>query len=132
MPKCVAVCGGPCRCTHRLRAYRAKPLRVEVSVCDNANFECSKSDIVFTMYIRPKRHVRSVVVVAYWLCAATSQLADAQNTQAYRAVAREIFRELIETNTTASVGDNTRAAELMAVRFREAGFPQEDVQVLAP
>src|SRR5215467_198774 len=84
------------------------------------------------MHIHPRRHVRSVVVVAYCLCAATSQHGYAQNIQAYRQVARDIFRELIETNTTASVGDNTRAAELIAARFRAAGFPQEDVQVLAP
>ena len=36
--------------------------------------------------------------------------------------AREIFQRLIEINTTNSVGDNTRAAEAMAARFRAAGF----------
>lgn len=47
-------------------------------------------------------------------------------------LARSIFKELIEINTTDSVGDNTRAAEAMAARLRTAGFPAEDVQVLAP
>ena len=46
--------------------------------------------------------------------------------------ARDIFKQLIEINTTDSVGDNTRAAEAMAARFRAAGFPERDVQVLAP
>lgn len=46
--------------------------------------------------------------------------------------AREILKQLIEINTTNSVGDNTKAAEAMAARFRDAGFPAEDVQVLAP
>jgi len=46
--------------------------------------------------------------------------------------AREIFKELIEINTTDSTGDNTRAAEAMAARFRTAGFPASDIQVLAP
>uniref|UniRef100_Q02AW5 Peptidase M20 n=1 Tax=Solibacter usitatus (strain Ellin6076) TaxID=234267 RepID=Q02AW5_SOLUE len=47
-------------------------------------------------------------------------------------LAREIFKQLIEINTTDSSGDNTRAAEAMAARFRAAGFPAADVQVLAP
>ena len=36
---------------------------------------------------------------------------------------REIYQELVEINTTDSVGDNTRAAEAMAARLRAAGFP---------
>jgi acetylornithine deacetylase/succinyl-diaminopimelate desuccinylase-like protein len=47
-------------------------------------------------------------------------------------LAREIFKQLIEINTTDSVGDNTRAAEAMSARFRAAGYPAGDVQVLAP
>jgi acetylornithine deacetylase/succinyl-diaminopimelate desuccinylase-like protein len=47
-------------------------------------------------------------------------------------LAREIFKQLIEINTTDSSGDDTRAAEAMAARFRAAGFPAADVQVLAP
>jgi len=30
------------------------------------------------------------------------------------------------------VGDNTRAAEAMAARFRDAGYPESDVRVLIP
>ena len=44
----------------------------------------------------------------------------------------DVYRELVEINTTDSVGDNTRAAEAMAARLRAAGFPAADVQVLAP
>jgi acetylornithine deacetylase/succinyl-diaminopimelate desuccinylase-like protein len=47
-------------------------------------------------------------------------------------LARDIFRELIEINTTDSVGDNTKAAEAMAARLRAAGFPGDDIKVLAP
>lgn len=44
----------------------------------------------------------------------------------------DIYRELVEIDTTDSVGDNTKAAEAMAARLRAAGFPAADVQVLAP
>jgi acetylornithine deacetylase/succinyl-diaminopimelate desuccinylase-like protein len=46
--------------------------------------------------------------------------------------AREIFQQLIEINTTDSVGDNTKAAEAMAARFRAAGFPESDIRVMGP
>jgi acetylornithine deacetylase/succinyl-diaminopimelate desuccinylase-like protein len=43
---------------------------------------------------------------------------------------RDIYQELIEINTTDSVGDTTKAAEAMAVRLRAAGFPEADARVL--
>ncbi len=49
-----------------------------------------------------------------------------------RERARDVLLELIEINTTDSVGDNTQAAEAMAARFRAAGFPPADIQVLGP
>src|SRR5499427_2069533 len=47
-------------------------------------------------------------------------------------LARDIFRELIEINTSDSIGDTTKAAQAMAVRLKDAGFPDADVQVLGP
>jgi len=46
--------------------------------------------------------------------------------------AREIFKELIELNTTDSVGNTTTAAEAMAARLKTAGVPAADVRVLGP
>src|SRR6266849_8690275 len=47
--------------------------------------------------------------------------------------AREIFKELIEINTTDTpAGNVTRAAEAVAARLKAAGFPSSDVQVLGP
>jgi acetylornithine deacetylase/succinyl-diaminopimelate desuccinylase-like protein len=43
--------------------------------------------------------------------------------------AREIYQELVEINTTASVGDTYLAAQAMAARLKTAGFPDEDVRV---
>jgi acetylornithine deacetylase/succinyl-diaminopimelate desuccinylase-like protein len=54
----------------------------------------------------------------------------AQNAS-HEARAKEIFKQLVEINTTHSVGDTTRAAEAMAARFRAAGFPDADIRVLA-
>src|ERR1044071_8668452 len=46
--------------------------------------------------------------------------------------AREIFKQLVEINTTHSVGSTTQAAEAMAVRFKAAGFADGDVHVIGP
>ena len=48
------------------------------------------------------------------------------------ARAREIYKELIDINTTDSVGSVTKAAEAMAARLRAAGFPAADIQLLGP
>src|SRR4051812_13293906 len=49
-----------------------------------------------------------------------------------RRLARDIFQQLIEINTTDSVGSTTLAAKAMAKRLLDAGFPAGDVQVLGP
>ena len=46
--------------------------------------------------------------------------------------ARDFLQELIEIDTTDATGDNTAAAQAMADKLIAAGFPEEDVQVLAP
>src|SRR5438876_8421124 len=57
--------------------------------------------------------------------ATQSGLSDAD-----RRLAHDIFRELIEINTTDSLGNPPRAAHAMARRLLTAGFPAADVQVL--
>ncbi|MDQ6802084.1 MAG: M20/M25/M40 family metallo-hydrolase [Acidobacteriota bacterium] len=52
--------------------------------------------------------------------------------EATRQLTRDIYKQLIEINTTDSVGNTTTAAEAMAARLRAAGFPAGDVQVLGP
>ena len=42
---------------------------------------------------------------------------------------REIFKELIEINTTESSGNTTKAAEAMAARLKAAGFADKDIFV---
>jgi acetylornithine deacetylase/succinyl-diaminopimelate desuccinylase-like protein len=47
--------------------------------------------------------------------------------------AREIFKQLIEINTTDTpAGNVTTAAEAMAARFQAAGFPAEDIHLDGP
>jgi acetylornithine deacetylase/succinyl-diaminopimelate desuccinylase-like protein len=43
----------------------------------------------------------------------------------------DIYRELVEINTTDSVGDTVRAAQAMAARLSAGGLPAQDIQVLS-
>jgi acetylornithine deacetylase/succinyl-diaminopimelate desuccinylase-like protein len=58
--------------------------------------------------------------------------AQAQTPRGGEAAFRELYKELIEINTTLSVGSCTAAAEAMAARLKAAGLPATDMQVLAP
>jgi acetylornithine deacetylase/succinyl-diaminopimelate desuccinylase-like protein len=49
-----------------------------------------------------------------------------------KQLAHDIFKQLIEINTTDSVGNVTMASEAMAQRFRDAGFPDSDIYIGGP
>ena len=61
-----------------------------------------------------------------------SSLHAAPLDDATRRLARDIFQQLIEINTTDSVGSTTVAANAMSRRLLEAGFAPEDIKVLGP
>jgi acetylornithine deacetylase/succinyl-diaminopimelate desuccinylase-like protein len=52
--------------------------------------------------------------------------------QADQQLTRDIFKELIEINTTHSAGNTTKAAEAMAARLRAAGFAEKDLFICGP
>jgi len=72
------------------------------------------------------RSIAALLLVSFGLAGAprAAELAPAQK-QLF-----EIYKELVEINTTDSVGDNTAAARAMAARLTGAGFPTDDVRVL--
>jgi acetylornithine deacetylase/succinyl-diaminopimelate desuccinylase-like protein len=79
------------------------------------------------------------VSIALFLCltilipASIAQAGIVPASKADRAEARDIFRQLIEINTTDSVqGSVTAGAEAMEKRFLDAGFPREDVVLIGP
>jgi acetylornithine deacetylase/succinyl-diaminopimelate desuccinylase-like protein len=67
------------------------------------------------------------------LCAALLVTnSHAQVDDSTNQLAHDIFKQLIEINTTDSSGNVTTAAEAVAQRFRAAGLPDRDIQVLGP
>ncbi|MES2068874.1 MAG: M20/M25/M40 family metallo-hydrolase [Pseudomonadota bacterium] len=62
----------------------------------------------------------------------TAHPAYAADTQAERALFHDIYKELVETNTSHSAGDNTLAARRMEKHLRAAGFGDAEVQVVEP
>ena len=72
-------------------------------------------------------------IVAAAALASIAPVATAQQSpETFHQLGHAILRELIETNTTGSSGNTTIAAGQLATRFRDAGFPEADVQVVGP
>ena len=78
----------------------------------------------------------STALSLFALCALTSGITPshcaAQVDKQTRQLSREIFQQLIEINTTDSVGSITAASEAMQQRFLEAGFPKENIYLGGP
>jgi acetylornithine deacetylase/succinyl-diaminopimelate desuccinylase-like protein len=74
---------------------------------------------------------RPLVVLAL-VCQSALPLSAQTQLTPNQAEAREIFRELIEINSSYKGGSTTPAARAIANRFLAAGFPAADVQVLGP
>jgi len=81
----------------------------------------------------------STALIGAAVLSAPTRALPGQSTSAPRAattpherLAREIYAELVGINTMHTGGSTTRAAQAMARRFRDAGFPVADVQVLIP
>src|SRR6195256_711734 len=66
------------------------------------------------------------------LCARAESQDRAVTSPTVNQMARDIFKQLVEINTTDSVGNVTTAAEAMATRLRDAGFSEKDVIVAGP
>jgi acetylornithine deacetylase/succinyl-diaminopimelate desuccinylase-like protein len=76
--------------------------------------------------------VGGVAAIVFGLCAQAAAPHSSTDDAVTRKNAHDIFKQLIEINTTDSVGSTTVAAQAMAQRLLEAGFPKADVVVLGP
>src|SRR4030095_5733722 len=85
--------------------------------------------------VRRKQAMRIVAWWLVWLCFAHSAIASTPEPLTLtpdQQLAREIFAQLIEIDTTDSAGDNTAAAHAIETRLIAAGYPRDDVVVLEP
>lgn len=74
--------------------------------------------------------VTGLVVLALTGSISLNAGAAEQALSAHEARAKAIYKELVEINTTHSLGDTLVAAQAMATHLLAAGFPADDVQVI--
>ena len=74
---------------------------------------------------------RMMLAIAITLLAQFSAATAAPSDDAH-VLARAIFKQLIEINTSDTGAGTTPAAQAMAQRLRDAGFPDADIQILGP
>src|ERR1043166_3899796 len=77
------------------------------------------------------RHAWRAALVAGAIVVAPASLA-AETLTPTQQLAFDVYKELVEIDTTTATGDTQRAAEAMAARLRAAGFAGDDVQVFSP
>ncbi len=70
-------------------------------------------------------------LIAATVLAALSSTSMAQTLRPDQAAFRELYKELVETNTTQSEGSCTLASERMAARLKAAGFADSDITLFA-
>src|SRR6267142_1962159 len=71
-------------------------------------------------------------VLLFYVMANCLSAVSAQGQEQTKQLARDIFKQLIEINTTDSVGNVSAAAEAMATRLRDGGFAENDIHVAGP
>ena len=76
------------------------------------------------------RNIGIVLVSAALFALGGTARADSLTPDQQRA--HDIYKELVEIDTTTATGDTKRAAEAMAARLKAAGFPDADVHVFSP
>src|SRR5437763_5893417 len=74
-----------------------------------------------------------------WMCAAillsvlfAAERASAEELTTPQQLAHDIYKELVEIDTTTATGDTARAAEAMAARLKAGGFADADVHAFSP
>jgi acetylornithine deacetylase/succinyl-diaminopimelate desuccinylase-like protein len=77
---------------------------------------------------RASKVLAALVIAAICKAMPAPATTDAGGLQRFR----EIYKELVETNTTLSAGDCTLAAQRMATRLKSAGYPDADLRMFVP
>jgi acetylornithine deacetylase/succinyl-diaminopimelate desuccinylase-like protein len=75
--------------------------------------------------------MKRLLAITATLVAFSASAAPPQDTPAGEQRFRELYKELVQTNTTLSAGDCTLAAERIAKRLKAAGFPDTDLHLFA-
>lgn len=84
------------------------------------------------MFAWPSTVLTTAVATALLLVGAlpAPRISRADDLQRHEQLALDLFRELIESDTTHSTGNTTDAARAMEAHLLAAGFPPDDVHVL--
>lgn len=76
--------------------------------------------------------MRRTLWAAALVALAAGGAARADSIRPDQASFRSLYKELVETNTTLSVGDCTLAAKRMAAHLKAAGYADSDIRIIVP
>ena len=87
--------------------------------------------IMRSRHLRLQKVVLGCALGAIFATGGLSATASAAELTPHQQAFRGIYKELVEINTTDSVGDTVKSAEAMAARLRGSGIPAADIQVIS-
>lgn len=91
--------------------------------------------IVFTITtglpMRPIKFLAASFAVLASACATSAGTRDTASAASGEAEFRALYKQLIEINTTLSVGSCTKASEAMKAHLVAAGYPESDLHIIA-
>src|SRR5579859_3297913 len=73
---------------------------------------------------------KAILLVA--IAATTAVISYAADSNPEHKLFYDIYKEMVEINTTHSVGDTTQAARAVQKRLLDAGFTADEVQIFEP
>lgn len=76
--------------------------------------------------------MKYLLALAVAMVTIAASAAPPKDTPAGEQRFRELYKELVETNTQLSNGNCTLAAERMAARLKAAGIPESDIHLIVP
>ena len=78
------------------------------------------------------KRITSALMATATLLLPVAAMAQQAPQRADQTAFRSLYKELVETNTTSSVGDCTKAAQQIQTRLRTAGFADRDLTLYVP
>jgi acetylornithine deacetylase/succinyl-diaminopimelate desuccinylase-like protein len=103
---------------------------LRISWCPVFTFHFQEEGLVKKLVLRVACFAFAAATLVPTIAVAQTAGGSSELTEHQRS-GRDIFRELIEINTSLTMG-STKAAEAMAARLKSAGFPESDIQLVGP
>jgi len=117
-------------CSDYLQNWRGAGVRYDACTILPLQYHSSQLRLATIIGGRIGGGIKKSSAALVLVCLTAGSAANAMTDTQTRRLALDMFKQLVEINTTESAGNVTTAAEAMAQRLRTAGFPESDINLV--